>query len=67
MRRRCGDPVDLAVEFDAGYVRAQETLYGSFVPKELLDCGAATAVVGRLVITAKGVPLDMGREPHRQP
>ncbi len=40
----------------------RETLYGSDVPQELLDLWACDCSVSRLVITANGVPLDLGRE-----
>lgn len=53
-----GIPVPLGEE--ASVVR--ETLYGSDVPQELLNLWACDCSASRLVITADGVPLDLGRE-----
>ena len=47
---------------DAGLDAVHSTLYGSIVPLGLLNTWLCDSDVSRLVMSAEGVPLDMGRE-----
>ena len=47
---------------DAGPDAVHETVYGSIVPLGLLNTWLCDSHVSRLVMSAEGVPLDMGRE-----
>jgi hypothetical protein len=47
---------------DAGLDAVHETIYGSVVPLELLNMWPCDSDVSRLVMSAEGVPLDLGRE-----
>jgi hypothetical protein len=47
---------------DAGLDARHETMYGSIVPMGLLNTLLCDCGVSRLVMSAEGVPLDLGRE-----
>jgi hypothetical protein len=47
--------------FDAGPDAVHETMFGSVVPLGLLHTWLCDSDVGRLVMSAEGVPLEMGR------
>jgi hypothetical protein len=47
---------------DAGPDAVHETVYGSVVPLQLLNMWLCDSYVSRLIMSAEGVPLDMGRE-----